>query len=58
MRQVISTYIGALKKDWPTSPAIIRFQQPPDALIHFPLHKIAAILAGDIFKCIFLNEND
>ena len=23
-----------------------------------PLYKMAAILAGDIFKCIFLNEND
>ena len=24
----------------------------------FPLEKMAAILADDIFKCIFLNEND
>ena len=24
---------------------------------HLPLDKIAAILADDIFKCIFLNEN-
>ena len=23
-----------------------------------PLYKIAAILADDIFKCIFVNEND
>ena len=27
------------------------------ALIHLPLDKMAAILADDIFKCIFLNEN-
>ena len=27
-------------------------------LTHLPLDKIAAILADDIFKCIFLNEND
>ena len=25
---------------------------------HFPLDKMAAILADDIFKCIFLNKND
>ena len=25
---------------------------------HLPLDKVAAILADDIFKCIFLNEND
>ena len=28
------------------------------ALTHLPLDKMAAILADDIFKCIFLNEND
>ena len=27
-------------------------------LIHFPLDKMAAILTDNIFKCIFLNEND
>ena len=27
-------------------------------LTHIPLDKMAAILADDIFKCIFLNEND
>ena len=27
-------------------------------LINLPLDKMAAILADDIFKCIFLNEND
>ena len=27
-------------------------------LTHLPLDKMAAILADDIFKCIFLNEND
>ena len=27
-------------------------------LTHFPLDKMAAILADNIFKCIFLNEND
>ena len=27
-------------------------------LTHLPLHKMAAILADDIFKCMFLNEND
>ena len=27
-------------------------------LTHVPLDKMAAILADDIFKCIFLNEND
>ena len=27
-------------------------------LTHLPLDKIAAILADNIFKCIFLNEND
>ena len=27
-------------------------------LTHLPLAKMAAILADDIFKCIFLNEND
>ena len=26
-------------------------------LTHLPLDKMAAILADDIFKCIFLNEN-
>ena len=26
-------------------------------LTHLPLKKMAAILADDIFKCIFLNEN-
>ena len=25
---------------------------------HLPLDKMAAILADDTFKCIFLNEND
>ena len=29
-----------------------------DALHHLPLDKMAAILIDDIFKCIFLNEND
>ena len=28
------------------------------ALTHLPLDKMAAISADDIFKCIFLNEND
>ena len=28
-----------------------------DALTHLPLGKMAAILADDNFKCIFLNEN-
>ena len=27
-------------------------------LTHLPQDKMAAILADDIFKCIFLNEND
>ena len=27
-------------------------------LTHLPLDKMATILADDIFKCIFLNEND
>ena len=27
-------------------------------LTHIPLDKMAANLADDIFKCIFLNEND
>ena len=27
-------------------------------LTHLPLDKMAAILADDIFNCIFLNEND
>ena len=27
-------------------------------LTHLPLDKIVTILADDIFKCIFLNEND
>ena len=27
-------------------------------LTHLPLYKMAAILADDNFKCIFLNEND
>ena len=27
-------------------------------LTHLPWTKVAAILADDIFKCIFLNEND
>ena len=27
-------------------------------LTHSPLDKMAAVLADDIFKCIFLNEND
>ena len=26
-------------------------------LTHLPLDKMAAILADDIFKCIFLNKN-
>ena len=26
-------------------------------LTHLPLDKMAAILADDIFECIFLNEN-
>ena len=29
-----------------------------DSLLTLPLDKIAAILADDKFKCIFLNEND
>ena len=29
-----------------------------NCLTHLPLDKMAAILADDIFKCIFLNEND
>ena len=28
------------------------------SVTHLPLDKMAAILADDIFKCIFLNEND
>ena len=28
------------------------------SLIHLSLDKMAAILAEDIFKCIFLNENN
>ena len=28
------------------------------ALTHLPLDKMATTLADDIFKCIFLNEND
>ena len=28
------------------------------SLTHLPLDKMAAILADDFFKCIFLNEND
>ena len=28
-----------------------------DILTHLPFDKMAAILADDIFKCIFLNEN-
>ena len=28
------------------------------ALTHLPLDKMAAMLADDILKCIFLNEND
>ena len=27
-------------------------------LTHLPLNKMAALLADDIFKCIFLNENE
>ena len=30
----------------------------PLALTYLPLDKMASILADDIFKCIFLNEND
>ena len=33
-------------------------QQVIDIFTRFPLDKMAAILADDIFKCIFLNEND
>ena len=29
-----------------------------EGLTHLPLDKMAAILVDDIFKCIFLNEND
>ena len=29
-----------------------------DVLTHLPLDKMAAILADDIFNCIFVNEND
>ena len=32
--------------------------QHPVILTHLPLDKMAAILADDIFNCIFLNEND
>ena len=28
------------------------------SLSHLPLAKMAAILAGDVFKCIFVNENE
>ena len=28
------------------------------SLTHLPLDKMAAVLADDIFKCIFLNENE
>ena len=31
---------------------------PHPQLTHLPLDKTAAILAEDIFQCIFLNEND
>ena len=31
---------------------------PHFMLTHLPLDKMAAILADNIFKCIFLNEND
>ena len=30
----------------------------PPMLTHLPLNKMAAILADDNFKCIFVNEND
>ena len=29
-----------------------------DVCVHLPLDKMAAILADDNFKCIFMNEND
>ena len=32
--------------------------QVRQALTHLPLDKKAAVLGGDIFKCIFLNGND
>ena len=32
--------------------------EPMSWLTHIPLNKMAVILADDIFKCIFLNEND
>ena len=32
--------------------------QALEDLTHLPLDKMAAILSDDIFKCIFLNEND
>ena len=28
------------------------------SLTHLPLDKMAAVLADDVFNCIFLNEND
>ena len=44
---------------WSQGASVIMESPPtPDVLTHWPLHKMAAILADGIFKCIFLNEDD
>ena len=42
------TITSAYPKEWGTDSTVT----------HLPLGKMAAILTDDIFKCIFLNEND
>ena len=44
----------------PTRPSASRHsvEHNVNVLTHLPLDKMAVILADDIFKCIFLNEND
>ena len=37
---------------------MLEYIQGGNKLTRLPLDKMAAILADDIFKCIFLNENE
>ena len=54
----VESHVG---EDWlskvPGTVSLTEISWTKVELTHLPLNKMAAILADDIFKCIFLNEN-
>ena len=50
-------YRDYIYQQQPSSLSSMHVASDPNELTHLPLNKMAAILADNIFKCIFLNEN-